>query len=472
MSLMSARSAPSVPSALPACVAACLLACGLWGTTGGCASGDVVVGGLQEVAVMPALPNRDLDLLFVIDNSPSMADKQVSLAESFPRMMQKLDQLDGGRPNLHIGVITSDMGTQGSAVAAPGPALGTLGAGGCAGVGGDGALNHLGDPSLTEGYLSDVATLDGRAQNYAGTLADEFSRLARVGAGGCGFEQHLAAMRRSLVNPANAGFLRPEANLAVVILADEDDCSALDPALFGAAGAALGPLDSFRCFEQGVVCDPDAPRTPGDKHGCKPRAATTLVESVEPFVNALLAVKLDPRQIMVAGVIGDPGAVSVVPEAAPAGGAVKLAASCVFDDPAGPETADPAVRLAAFLGHFPGRSQLTSICNHDLSGPLDAIGATAKRLVGDPCIDTTALADASPDPGIQPACEVTEVRDADPDHAASLPLCATAGAADCFTLVADAAACPDSAEHLRVRVQRAGAVTPDTWTHVRCQRAQ
>jgi hypothetical protein len=461
----------SVIPNLPARITACLLACGLGASAAGCTSGDVVVGGLQEVAVMPALPNRDLDLLFVIDNSPSMADKQAALADSFPRMMQKLDQLDGGRPNLHIGVITSDMGTQGSAVADPGPAIGTLGAGGCAGLGADGALNHAGDPSLTDGYIVDVVGLDSRERNYEGTLADEFARLARVGASGCGFEQHLAAMRRSLGNPANAGFLRPEANLAVVILADEDDCSALDPALFGTA-AALEPLDSFRCFEQGVACDPDAPRTPGDKQGCKPRATSKLVESVEPFVAALLAVKPDPRQIMVAGVVGDPGTVAVVPTAPPATGAVKLAPSCVFDNPAGPETADPAVRLAAFLGRFPGRSQLASICNSDLSGPLDAIGATAKRLVGDPCIDTTALADASPDPGIQPACEVTEVRDAAPGHAASLPPCTAGSAVDCYTIVADAAACPDSAEHLRVRVQHTSDVTADTWTHVRCQRAQ
>jgi len=41
-----------------------------------CTTRDIVIGDLREVTAMRALPNRDLDLLFVIDNSASMADKQ------------------------------------------------------------------------------------------------------------------------------------------------------------------------------------------------------------------------------------------------------------------------------------------------------------------------------------------------------------------------------------------------------------
>jgi hypothetical protein len=335
-------------------------------------------------------------------------------------------------------------------------------------------LQHAGDPLLTQPFLVDVADPAGRVHNYSGDLRDEFSKLALVGASGCGFEQHLAAMRRSLVHPANAGFLRPGANLAVVILADEDDCSALDPALFGADPATLGPLTSFRCFEYGVVCDPDSPRTPGDKRRCAPRKAGKLVEPIESFVDALLAVKPDPRMVMVAGIVGDPTPVGVG-LVAPTGGTASptLAPSCLFDGRQGPERADPAVRLAAFLDGFPGRTQRTSICNSDLSSSLDAVGATAKQLVGDPCIDTTSLADISADPGVQPACEVTDVRDAAPDRPISLPVCPSGvAAADCYSFVPDAVACPTGADHLRVQVQRPRAVSPDVWTHVRCQRTQ
>jgi len=436
-----------------------------------CNTPDIVVGDLQEVTVMRAVPNPDLDLLFVIDNSPSTADKQASLVENFPRFIDRLAQLDGGLPNLHIGVVTSDMGTQGSAVATPGPAFGTIGLGGCAGLGDDGVLRH-GPSSRVESFIIDVAGPTGRVRNYDGDLRDEFSNLARVGSGGCGFEQHLAAMRRSLTNPANAAFFRPEANLAVVILADEDDCSALDPALFGPASAALGPLVSFRCFDFGVVCDKDAPRTPGAKQHCQPRKDSRLVEGVAPFVDALLAAKPDPRQVMVAGIIGDPAPVDVEIVAPPGGpGSPALVASCLFDGRTGQERADPAVRLAAFLDGFPGRTQLTSICNSDLSSSLDAIGGTAKQLIGDPCIDTSLLADSSAEPGIQPACEVTDVRDAAPDQPASLPACPSGtAAADCYRFVSDATACPAGDDHLRVQLQRLRAATPDVWTHVRCQR--
>ena len=39
---------------------------------GACNQPGVVIGELQDTLVLPAIPNRDLDLLFVIDDSPSM----------------------------------------------------------------------------------------------------------------------------------------------------------------------------------------------------------------------------------------------------------------------------------------------------------------------------------------------------------------------------------------------------------------
>jgi len=60
---------------------------------------------------------------------------------------------------------------------------------------------------------------------------------------------------------------------------------------------------------------------------------------------------------------------------------------------------------------------------------LDATGTTAKQLVGDPCIDTTSLADTFADPGVQPVCEITDVRDAAPDRPIPLPVCPSGVAA-------------------------------------------
>lgn len=434
-----------------------------------CNPTTIVVGELQEITSLRAIPNRKLDLLFVVDNSPSMLDKQVSLAANFVRMIEVLEHLDGGLPDLHIGVITSDMGTLGSASPPPAPTVGQLGQGGCGGRGDDGLLKAS-SPALTQPFLSDVAAPDGtRIRNYSGDLHDAFSQLARVGQGGCGFEQHLASLRRALVQPANAGFLRDDANLAVVIIADEDDCSVLDPAFFGPESAQLGALSSFRCTRFGVACDPDD-TAPGPRSGCAPRVSSALVEDVQPFVDALLAAKPDPRMVMVSAIVGDPQPFALELAPPPGGGAPQpqLSHSCRFDGPSGTEVADPAVRIAAFLEAFPGRSQLTSICSADLGAPLGMIGGTARKLVGDPCLDAPQLADASPDPGLQPACEVVDIRDSAPEKPQGIPDCAP-GASDCYEIVADEATCPTAPDHLRVRFRRATAVADDTWTHVRCQ---
>ena len=261
-------------------------------------------------------------------------------------------------------------------------------------------------------------------------------------------------MRRALTHPANTGFLRADANLAVVIIADEDDCSALDPALFAPPESGV----EFRCTRHGIACDPDD-GAPGLKTGCAPRADSTLIEDVQPFVDALLAVKPDPRMVMVAAIVGDAEPVEIQqgpvgPDGMPV---LRLAPSCTFQGPTGPQAALPAIRLAAFLDAFPGRSQLTSICAGDLSAPLGMIGSTAKKLVGDPCLDAPDLADASAEPGLQPACAVVDIRDSAPHVLREFPACAP-GATDCFEILGDTAACPTAPDHLRVRFRRAAAV--------------
>ncbi|HEY0194593.1 MAG TPA: hypothetical protein VGC42_25950, partial [Kofleriaceae bacterium] len=104
-----------------------------------CASDDIVIGALHEVTSMPAVPNRDLDVLFVIDDSPGMSSKQVALDASMARLIDRLTQIDGGLPDLQIGVTTTDMGTS-SASGLPAPSIGAVGQGGCFGAGRDGAL--------------------------------------------------------------------------------------------------------------------------------------------------------------------------------------------------------------------------------------------------------------------------------------------------------------------------------------------
>ncbi len=426
---------------------------------------SVVVGDLEEITQLRAVNNPNLDILFVVDNSASMTEQQASLAANFTRMIDVLEQLDGGLPNLNIGVVSSDMGTS-ALLTPPGPAIGVIGQGGCTSYGDNGVLH--GGSLVTGNFISDIKVGGTRETNYTGPLREAFTQIAMVGAHGCGFEQHLSAMRTALTSSANTGFLRPEANLAVVIIADEDDCSALDAQLFGPDGGTLGALHSFRCARFGVECEQDILQ-PGVKTECKPREASTLVADVQPFVDDLLAVKPDKRNVMVAAIVGPPTPVEVTIQSINGNAGPGLSPSCVFAGENGPELADPAVRLAAFIEAFPGRSQLTSICNADLSGALSQIGASAKKLQGDPCLDTLNLADASPDPGLQPACEVLDIRDSSPSAPMILPACGPGSTDDCFEIAADPVACPSAPENLRVRVQRTTVPALDTWTHVRCQ---
>jgi hypothetical protein len=438
-----------------------MLACLLLGA---CTAHDVVVGDLEEVASIPYVQNRDLDILFVVDNSPSMADKQQSLAQNFPRMIDVLSTLDGGLPNLHIGVITSDMGTLASNGVSAAPVGGGQGA--CAGSGNGGQLQHA-SPAVAGAFISDVALPDGtRDRNYTGDLHDVFSQNALVGDVGCGFEQHLHSLRAALDNNlANADFVRPGANLAVVILADEDDCSVRDPSFFAYDNPDLGPLQSYRCTKLGVVCDGDDPDHPHDvQTGCVPRDGSPFIDDVQPYADFLTGLKPDPRMLMVAAIAGAPEPFSTTLAPPPGGGTpvMTLAPSCTFAEPDGTTAhADPAVRLAAFANAFPGRAKLTSICNADLSGALVQIGATAKAMIGDPCLADAPLADT---------CVVTDVTDSQPQVETLVPRC-VGGSETCFDIAPDAAACPYTGDHLKLSVTRTAIPPADTRTHVRCQLA-
>lgn len=421
-----------------------------------CNTTDVVVGGLQEVAVLPAVPDRDLDLLLVVDNSPSMADKQRALAAALPSYLDQLARLDGGMPSLHVGVVTTDLGTLGSAVAEPGPSIGTVGRGACAGRGDDGALRQL--SGLPDPFLVDIDQSGSRARNYTGELTDLLAQLVQPGEAGCGFEQPLSALRRALVNPTNAAMFRPDANLAVVIITDEDDCSFLDPALL--AADADGSATSFRCFEHGVRCADGS--TPGAHHDCAPRDDDALIEPLQAFTDALLAAKPDPRKLLVAAIAGDPAPVGVVTtELGPA-----LAPSCTFAD--GVASAQPAVRLASFIDTFPGGHQRASICS---TGAVAEVAAATRRLIGDPCLDSRQLIDTSSADGMQPACEVIQMRDPGfTAHPLTVPRCEDAPPQPCYRLVSDPDTCPAGDDHLRILLR--GNFQPDAWIHVRCQHPQ
>lgn len=385
-------------------------------------------------AIVPATANRAVDLLFMVDDSTSTLQYRNALAAAFEPFAARLAL--AGAVDLHVGVVSSDLGTSGADGEPPAPGFGS-GPGSCSGSGMDGELQNHGTV-VTGAYITTATP------NYTGSLGDAFHTLVD-GSETCGFEQHLEAVRRALAgNSANAGFLRPEASLAVVLVGDEDDCSIDKPAFLG-DDPALGPRQSFRCTHFGITCD-DGGQTieqmaiPGAKSGCHSNADSPYLTRVADYQTFLEGLKPDPRQVMVGAVVGDPTPFAIELRA-PNGSTTGVPAiqhSCQWSDATSTYVADPAVRDAELAAAF-DRHAVTSICNADLTGPLTKIAREIDSMMGSPCLtrdialpaDCTAADDAGPVKG--------------------------------FSLVEDAAQCPDG-QHLKL--QRGG--TPVGATTVRC----
>src|SRR5450755_1089619 len=62
----------------------------------------------------------DLDVLFMIDNSSSMTSMQQKLGTQIPGFVTALQNLPGGLPNIHIAVVSSDLGAPGDQLSAIG----------------------------------------------------------------------------------------------------------------------------------------------------------------------------------------------------------------------------------------------------------------------------------------------------------------------------------------------------------------
>ncbi len=435
---------------------------------------------------VPAFLNRNLDVIVVVDNSGSMLAEQQQLTANFPAFINVLQQVAGGLPDLHLGVISSDVG-----------AAGQLGVPGCESNGDDG--NMLAGPSgstcatqfgLQGTFISDIARQDGtRLRNYNGELAQLFTCMASLGTSGCGFEQHLEAMFRSLQPGKNPGFFRDEAHLAMIFLADEDDCSTELGTMFGDPNAGLmsqlGPRTSFRCFEFGVECDNDPdPRAFGPRTGCRPRASSQFMFEVERYTAFLQNLKNTDGQArtVVAGILGNfdatTGEVVVGPDPNnPMFPSVQK--SCFTRDPNDPDDgATPPVRLQAFLDAFPSSVQ-TTVCNENLQDALVQIGETIKDAIGNPCIDA-AILDTGPDqPGLQPACTV---RDVVGDASSTIPACNPAFqpvnsdcnpggvATPCWCFLSDPQQCPSTPNNLSIQIARGGGIPPlGTVTEIYCQ---
>jgi hypothetical protein len=425
----------------------------------------------ETVAEVPATVNRNLDVLLVVDDT--MVDQPANLAANLPSLLDVLASFPGGFPDVHIGVVTTDLGTRGSD-GTIGPAIGSVNNGGCSGTGKNGNLQTMG-ADVQGTFVIDVQNTGGtRHRNYTGALATVLGQMVQVGSGGCAFEQPLAAMRAALDdNPANTGFLRADARLLVAIFADEDDCSFTTPELVRSDATGLGELQSFRCTQFGVTCSiggatPDAMAMPGVKNGCHANPQSPYVDDVTPYAELLAGLKADPKDVMVATFAGTAAPFEVESRAAPGTTTPfpALAPSCSYTAQAVTVGAVPPARLLDFTRRFPDRAVNESLCQQDLSAGLVDVGRLVNRVAGSPCIALDARLDVdTAAPGVQADCVAEDV---DGDTVTSLPACDASLTPDCWHLVDDPLACPRAGER-RLGVERTAAPAPSTVTRLRCR---
>ena len=411
--------------------------------------------------------NSNIDILFMIDNSSSMTSMQQKLLTQLPTFMQVLQALPMGLPSVHVAVVSSDMGA---------PSDSDIG---CSQSGDNGKFfvtpqapcTSVGftDPNAMPMFITDDAA--GATKNFTAAdpagIATVFQCIGLLGANGCGFEHQLASIDHALgadnfqpdpqtglpvpTPPAsNGGFLRPDAYLGIVMLTNEDDCSA------PASGGAL-PIFSLNGAQVNDINTPAYPNGPADGpianyrcnggplggHFCKapdgtlevppinpPAGATTLTMTdcvdndapgntsglipVSKFVSDIKMLKTDPvNQILVAAVTGvngmSPNATLtpytvewVPPVGAPAStnGQLWPQIEHVCGDPnTGDKSfADPAVRIAQFVNEFGANGVLYSICDPSYAASMAAIAAKIGALITPKCITGTIQQDANGHP--------------------------------------------------------------------------
>jgi hypothetical protein len=342
--------------------------------------------------------NRDVDLLVVVDNSGSMNSLQASLIAGFKSFVDVFTGLPGGLPNLHLAVVSSDIGA------------------GAYDIGDIPSCRHGGDQGIFQSAKRGatcataalnagehfISSVNGQA-NYTGELADAFACIAPLGEDGCNFEHPLGSMLRSLGADGNGGppventnFLRPNAYLAVVIVTNEDDCSApINSKFFDPASRyvsdPLGPVSSFRCNEYGHLCrGKRPPRTmSADLTGtCVSAEDGTLIKVAE-VANALKSLKPDPSKVFVSVIAGPPApyvvrlgmpALTEDPSQWPS-----VDHSCLSGD--GKYFADPGVRLKTLADAFGGNGSFTSACAGDAQGVWTRLAQQLGRKMGATCLE-------------------------------------------------------------------------------------
>jgi len=153
-----------------------------------------------------------VDLLFVIDNSASMAEEQAALVASFPGFIAGIESILGVETDYHVGVVTTDSNEFNRV--------------GCRQIGA--LVTQTGGTHSSDAVCGPYA--GGMAfMTPADSLSETFSCAAKVGTEGSGLEQPMDAVTTMLLADTgnialcNDGFLRDDALLVLTIITDEED---------------------------------------------------------------------------------------------------------------------------------------------------------------------------------------------------------------------------------------------------------
>ncbi len=389
---------------------------------------------------------RAVDILFVVDNSGSMGGEQGTLAQSFRSFVEVLEAQQVGA-NYRIGVTTT-------------AADGALASTGCRERLGDfifdwthgtiderqrGCLDHCIYENLAL-YQPWVEKSEGVTNLPPGVdLASALQCIGPPGINGPGYERPLEGML-AVIEDDTTGFLRDDALLAVIFLTDEVDCSAPTQNhdfLQTDEGAVFWTSDgptSGACWSAGVDCLGG----PGVYDDCvavnngfdglptdNPDAA--VLYPVQRYIDALAELSLERQaaggqgQVFLSLIAG-------VPLDYPETGTM-LFQDSVFDDfnreygigPAcnigteaiGDPPGIPDVRLRGVVESFAGEAKnVFSVCSQDYSVALEAIAGAIGDISERACVGG-CVADLSPDPGVQPSCQLIEqfpLESAEPDR--------------------------------------------------------
>ncbi len=273
------------------------------------------------------------DILFVVDDSGSMAEEQRILADNFQTFIAKLASLPIAN-DFQIGITTTSVDFEQDDASGT-PVVSTV-------FSPPGSYPNSGQP-YPAGALVAVDPATGEyittapriLRGDSPTLVQDFQNNVKVGTWGSGKEQGLRAARLAvsdrIADGKNAGFLRPGARLAVVILSDEDDCS--DP------NHAVSWIHS----------PPDP-----SYDACHSQTAKDAIEPVGDFVTFFGQPIAGERRNVVVGVIAGVNPTTLEP--ALCGNAF-----------------DVATRYKAFVDGFAVDGLIDSICNPSFASTLERI---------------------------------------------------------------------------------------------------